>query len=274
MLPGFLLSLREGLEAALIVGIVIGVLVRLDRPHLRPAVWQGVGVAVGLSLLVGLGLNWLGMELTGKAEETYEGIAMLLAAGVLTWMILWMQKQGSQVKRNLEIGATQASQTGKKSLFFLAFIAVFREGLELALFLVATSLVSGGSPTLLGAFLGLAAAFVLGWTLFIATRKMSLRGFFQVTNVLLILFAAGLVGLGVHELNEAGWIPPVIEQVWDINPILSDKSELGLVVKSLFGYNGNPSLTEVAAYLAYFFILSANFLRFRRQEIPSVLAKA
>jgi high-affinity iron transporter len=269
MLPSFLLSLREGLEAALIIGIVFGVLTKLNRSHLKPVVWQGVVLAVILSLGVGLLFNRLGMVFEGRFEEIFEGIAMLMAAGILTWMILWMQRQGFQIKLNLENETRLALQKGRRAIFFLAFIAVFREGLELAIFLLATSLVSGGVSTVIGALAGLAAAVVIGWVLFTSTRRLSLQRFFQVSNILLIIFAAGLVGLGVHELNEAGWIPPIIEHVWDINHLLSDTSELGLVLKALVGYNGNPSLTEVLAYSAYFLILAVNYVRFQlRQRMP------
>lgn len=272
MLPSLLLSLREGLEAALIIGIVLGVLNKVNRGHLKPVVWQGAGAAVLLSLLAGAGLNLLGMRFEGKAEEIFEGLATLFAAGVLTWMILWMQKQGKNLKGKIEAETSTALDTGKKALFILAFIAVFREGLELALFLLATSFVADGANTLIGAVLGLAAAAILGWMLFSSTRRLSLRGFFQVTNILLILFAAGLVAYGVHELNEAGWIPAVIEHVWDINHIFDEKSQWGLIFKALFGYNGNPSLTEVIAYVTYFGILFSNFIHFQRRkfvEMPS-----
>ena len=270
MLPSLLLSLREGLEAALIVGIVFGVLNRLNRQHLKGVVWQGVAAAVTASLLAGLGLNLLGMEFKGKGEEIFEGLATLFAAGVLTWMILWMQKQGKNLKKNIESETAQALDTGKKALFTLAFIAVFREGLELALFLLATSFVTSGTLTLIGAVVGLAAAVILGWLLFSSTSRLSLRGFFQATNILLILFAAGLVAYGVHELNEAGWIPSVIEHVWDINHIINEKSQMGLILKALFGYNGNPSLTEVIAYVMYFVILFANYMRFQRRDLMAL----
>ena len=274
MLPSFLLSLREGLEAALIIGIVIGVLTRLNRQHLKPVVWQGVIVAVAASVLVGLGLNLLGMKFEGKAEEIFEGLALLFAAGVLTWMILWMQKQGKHIKKEIESETARALGTSSKALFFLAFIAVFREGLELALFLLATSFVSGGSVTLIGALLGLGSALILGWMLLSTTKRLNLRVFFQVTNILLIFFAAGMVAYGVHELNEAGWIPAIIYPVWDINHILSDKSELGLVLKALFGYNGNPSLTEVIAYVTFMTFLLANYVRFQRRDLMRLPAKA
>ena len=274
MLPSIMLSLREGLEAVLIIGIVLGVLNRLNSQHLKVVVWQGVAAAVVISLLVGIGLNYLGLEFEGKAEEIFEGIATLFAAGVLTWMIFWFQRHGKKLKENLESETTEALNTGEKALFTLAFITVFREGLELALFLLATSFVSEGSSTFLGAIIGLAAAVILGWVIFSSSRRLSLRGFFQVTNILLILFAAGLIAYGVHELNEAGWIPPIIEHLWDINHILSDKSQGGLILKALFGYNGNPSLTEVLAYGLYFALLLVNYLRFQNFGLRTVPSSA
>ena len=270
MLPSILLSLREGLEAALIVGIVIGLLNRLDHQHLKASVWQGVAAAVAVSILAGVGLNLLGMEFEGQAEKIFEGLATLFAAGVLTWMIFWIQKQGKNLKKRIESKTTQALVSGRNALFMLTFIAVFREGLELALFLLATSFVTEGVLTIIGAVIGLGTAIIIGWVLFSSTNRLSLPGFFKVTNILLILFAAGLVAYGVHELNEAGWIPSVIEHVWDINHILNEKSQLGLMLKALFGYNGNPSLTEVIAYLVYSAILFATYLRFQQRDLLTV----
>lgn len=272
MLPSFLLSLREGLEAALIIGIILGALHKLHRSELKPVVWRGVGLAVALSILAGLGLNLLGMEFGGVLEEAFEGIAMLLAAGILTWMILWMQRQGSKIRREIETKTRQASlQQSGQALFFLAFLAVFREGIELALFLMATRLATSPLATLVGAILGLVVAIALGLLVFSSTRRLNLRQFFVVTNVLLLLFAAGLVAHGVHELNEAGWIPAIIEPVWDVNHILNDKSPAGEIMKALFGYNGNPSLTEVLAYIGYFLILGTILIRIQRKQ-PDIKA--
>jgi len=252
MFASFLLSLREGLEAALIIGIVLGVLVKLKRTDLNTTVWQGVGVAVMLSGVTAVALNLFGMEFEGKGEQVFEGVAMLLAAGVLTWMIFWMKEHGGNIKNEIEAQINLAAVSkGQKALFALALLAVLREGIELALFLLATRLASNPAQTLIGALLGLTTATVLGWVLFTSTRKLSLRGFFSATNTLLIIFAAGMVGLGIHEFNEAGTIPVVIEHVWNLNPILSDSSEIGLVLKALVGYNGNPSLTSVLGYLLY-----------------------
>jgi len=252
MLPSFLLSLREGLEAALIIGIVLGVIHKIKRLDLVWSVWRGVVAAAGLSVLAAIGLNLVGMELEGQGEQIFEGAAMLLAAGVLTWMIFWMHNSARNLKAEIEAKTNRAVRgKGNNGLFALAFLAVFREGIELALFLLAVQSATSPLQTLIGALSGLAGAAILGWALFTSALRLNLRSFFRVTNVLLIIFAAGLVAVGVHEFNEAGLIPAVIEHVWDTNPILSDQSELGLLLKALVGYNGNPSLTEVVAYLAY-----------------------
>jgi high-affinity iron transporter len=270
MLPSFLLSLREGLEAALIVGIVLGALTKMGRPALAPAVWWGVAAASVLSLAAGLLLTWLGLGLEEPYEQIFEGVAMFLAAGILTWMIFWMNRQARRLKGELESGVRQAQGAG--ALFALAFFAVVREGIELALFLTAAALATDAAQTLGGALLGLAVSILLGWALFASSIKLDLRRFFQVTGVLLILFAAGLVAHGVHEFNEVGWIPVVVDHVWDTNAILDENSTVGAVLKALFGYNGNPSLTEVLAYAAYFVAILLGLRNAQRPETTPVKA--
>jgi len=253
MLPSFLLSLREGLEAALIIGILLGALRKVNRPDLKSAVWAGTAAALLVSLAAGGALAALGFSLEGQVEYVFEGITMLLAAALLTWMIFWMNRQGRFLRAEMEgkVRQAAASAASRGALFGLAFLAVVREGIELALFLTAAAFALQGGAIWVGAVLGLGAAVLLGYLVFSTTRRLDLRRFFQVTGVLLLLFAAGLVAHGVHEFNEAGWIPAVIEHVWDINPYLNEKSAPGEILKALFGYNGNPSLTEVLAYLAY-----------------------
>ena len=253
MLASILLSLREGIEAALIIGIVLGALRQMRRTEMIPTVWYGTLTAVLVSLLCGVGLTAFGLSLEGAAEQIFEGVAMLLAAGVLTWMIFWMSRQARNIKGDLESSVHKATfEGGKRGLFALAFLAVVREGIELALFLTAATFASNGQNTILGALLGLALAIMLGWGLFASTLRLNLRRFFQLTGFLLILFAAGLVAHGVNEFNEAGMIPTVIEHVWDINSIVDENAILGSMLKALFGYNGDPSLTEVMSYFAYF----------------------
>ncbi|MBK7203181.1 FTR1 family protein [Candidatus Amarolinea dominans] len=256
MLPAFLLALREGLEAALIVGIVLGALRKLGHNRQQGSVWQGVVAAVAVSLVAALLLYAVGLKMEGSAEQIFEGVTMLLAAAILTWMIFWMQTQGRRINRELETGVRQAvsgmgGNKGHWALFSVAFIAVLREGIETALFLTATTFTAGGQATLLGALLGLSAAAALGYILFATTRQLNVKRFFQVTSVLLILFAAGLVAHSIHEFNEVGWIPAVVEHLWDTNGLLDENSGLGLILKALFGYNGNPSLTEVLGYVVY-----------------------
>jgi high-affinity iron transporter len=257
MFPSFLLALREGLEAALLIGIVLGTLRKMNREQLNSTVWIGAISAIFVSIVAAVVLNLLGAKFEGKAEEIYEGITMLFAAGVLTWMIFWMQRQARDIKSGIELDVRNATlQSGAKALFLLAFLAVVREGIELALFLTAAAITTSAQQTLIGAMLGLFTAIILGWMLFTTTAKLDLASFFKFTSVLLIFFAAGLVAYGVHEFNEAGIIPTIIEHVWDVNHVLDEKSTFGLFLKALFGYNGNPSLSEVIAYLAYFVVVA------------------
>ena len=262
MLPSFLLALREGIEAALIVGIVLGILKKMNRMDRAPRVWLGVGIASAVSLIGALALNLVGAEFEGPGEKAFEGITMLAAAGVLTWMIFWMQRQGRRIQFGLEADVKMALTRGQDwALFSVAFFAVVREGLELALFLTAanfsTPTAGVDAPILgwLGGVLGLIAAAITGWLLFDTTVKLNLRRFFQMTSILLIVFAAGLAGHAIHEFNELGWIPPVVEHLYDVNSILPEDTTAGLFLKALFGYNGNPSLTETLGYLGYFVVI-------------------
>lgn len=257
MATSFLLSLREGLEAALIIGIVLGVLRKMGRQTLNSTVWLGAFCAGLVSILAAIGLNWIGAEFEGQGEQLFEGLTMLLAAGVLTWMVFWMRKQSKMMKQEIELGVRQAAQgQGQRPLFFLAFLAVVREGIELALFLLAARLASNPLQEFMGAVVGISTAAILGWIIFASSRRLSLSKFFQSTNVLLVLFAAGLVGLGIHEFNELGWIPAVVDHVWNLNALLPDESTLGQLLKALVGYNSSPSLSQVIAYLGYFGVLS------------------
>jgi high-affinity iron transporter len=277
MLPTFLLSLREGLEAALIIGIVLGAATKIRRDDLSSAVWLGTLSAVIVSILTAVILTSFGMSLEETAEQIFEGITMLIAAGILTWMIFWMSRQARFLKSELEAGVNKAAaSTGKRAMFWLAFVAVVREGVELAFFITAaffagdqSQVTSNIIQTLAGTILGLGTAALLGWTLFATTVRLDLRRFFQVTGILLILFAAGLVAHGIHEFNEVGWIPAVIEPIWDVNTILDETSLAGQLLKTLFGYNGNPSLTEMIAYFAYLIVVS---IFWRRENVAPAKA--
>jgi high-affinity iron transporter len=267
MIAAGVLAFREGLEAALIVGIVLGALRRLGRSEQARFVWLGAGVAALVSLGAGLVLQLLGVAFEGRAEQVFEGTAMLLAAVVLTWMIFWMERQSRSIKADLERDVQQASITGSGwALFSLAFVAVLREGIELALFLTAAALAASASATLLGGIIGLLAAIMAGALVFATTRQLNVQTFFRVTSVLLIVFAAGLVAHGIHEFNETGWVPPVVEHVWDLNPVLDENSTGGALLKALFGYNGNPSLIEVISYAGYWLVIT--LVLWRKRDVP------
>ena len=274
MLPTYLLSLREGLEAALIIGILLGALSKIRRTDLSPTVWFGTLSAIGVSILTAVLLTSFGMSLEDPAEAIFEGITMLIAAGILTWMIFWMGKQARFLKSELEAGMNKAvASAGKSPVFWLAFIAVVREGVELALFITAAFFVGNQSglssdiiQTLVGTILGVGTAALLSWTLFASTVRLDLRRFFQVTGFLLILFAAGLVAHGVHEFNEVGWLPSIIEHIWNVDAIIPEASLLGQLLKTLFGYNSSPSLTEMIAYFVY---IAAVTIAWRRETAPS-----
>ncbi|MGB9777358.1 MAG: iron uptake transporter permease EfeU [Anaerolineae bacterium] len=261
MVAALLITLREGLEAALIVGIVLGVLRRLGHTDRSRTVWAGVLAAIVVSLAVGA-LNALGVALKERSEAIFEGVAMLLAAGVLTWMIFWMQCQGRRVQAQLESDVREAVAAGSAwALFTLAFVAVGREGIETALFLTAAAFRATPAQTLLGGALGLAVAVALGWLMFAAGKRLNMRAFFRVTGILLLLFAAGLVAQGVHEFQEAALLPTLVEPLWDVNPVLDERSTVGEFLKALLGYNGNPSLLEVIAYTVYFVVVGFFSLR-------------
>jgi high-affinity iron transporter len=252
MLPTFLLALREGLEAALVIGVVLGALHKLDRGDCDRIVWLGAGGGALFSLGVAFGLRALGLELYGTAEPLVEGVTLFLAAGLLTWMVIWMNRQAGELRHSLEHRVSQAlGSPGARGVFGLTFLAVAREGTELAVFLTAAGFDNSGRQTTAGALTGLAAAAALSWLLFATTTRLNLARFFQVTTTLLVVFAAGLVAKGVHEFNEVGWIPAGVEHVWNTRHFLDEHSPIGMAARSLLGYTSAPSLTAVIGYVAY-----------------------
>ena len=257
MVAAFLISFREGLEAALIIGIILGYLRKTEAAQQkRRFVWVGVLLAVLLSIASAAGLQFIGFAFEGRAEEIFEGVTMLLAAGVLTWVIFWMRRQSPFMKTSLERHLQSATRSGAHwGLLGVAFLSVFREGIETALFLSAAAFASDGISTLLGAILGLVLAISAGYVIYASASRLNLRKFFNVTSLLLLLFAAGLVAHGVHELQEAGLLITLREHIWDINRILDESSPLGELLKTLIGYNGNPSLLEVIAYWGYWILV-------------------
>jgi len=258
MLQSFIILFRETFEVALVIGIVLGYLTRSGQRGYKSSVYLGLAAGAAASVLGALAFQFLAGGFSGRSEEIFEGVTMLAGAILLTTLIIWMIRKSAQVEELERRVAERISGTRRAGLFLLVFFSVLREGIESVIFLGAASFASGEN-NLLGAGLGLAAAAVLGFLLFRGALRVNLRTFFSVTNTLLILFAAGLVAGGVHELQEAGAIPIVVEHLWDVNPqiagdrypLLHENGALGSIAKGLFGYNGNPSLIEVAAHLLY-----------------------
>ncbi len=252
MIAALLITFREGLEAALIVGIVLSYLKKIDNTrHVRYA-WAGVGAAVLLSVGLAFLIQAAGATLEGPAEQIFEGVMMFLAVAVLTWMIFWMRYQSHTLAANLRSDMQNALHSKHpRGLFFVTFFAVAREGVETALFLSTAAFATDALSTLVGAVLGLVIATLVGFLVYTSTVRLNLRQFFNVTGFLLLLFAAGLFAHGIHEFQEAGVFPIINEHVWDINHVLDENSPGGEILKAVFGYNGNPSLLEVIGYWAY-----------------------
>lgn len=261
MLSAFLITLREGIEAALIIGIILAYLARIGHRQGFKPVWVGTLLAIAVSLIAGAAIYFSAGKLEGQAEEIFEGVAMWTATGVLTWMVFWMRRQAVNIKGHLHAHIQSALGSGSSlGLVSLAFVAVAREGIETVLFLFAASRVAESAVvSLSGGLLGLALAIAIGYSLYRGTSRLNLKSFFNVTGFLLILFAAGLLAYGFHEFHEAGIIPPVVEHMWDINHILPEKSIFGRFLTAIFGYNGNPSLVEVVAYLGYLSLVLAGY---------------
>ena len=259
MIPSFIVTFREALEAALIVGIILSYLVRTKQTEYNNVVYMGVLSGIVASIIGALLFVRLAGGFTGRAEQIFEGTTMLIGALLLTTMILWMMKQ-RHIALELELRVkTELTENHRLGLFLLMFVAVLREGIETVIFLGAASFVSS-SNSLIGASAGIVAAILLGYAIFVGSMKINLKRFFNMTGILLILFAAGLVAYGVHELQEAKIIPTWVEHLWDINPsvnpdgtypLLHENGYGGSILKGLFGYNGNPSLLEVLSYVTY-----------------------
>lgn len=263
MIPSFIITFRETLEAALIVGIVLSYLARTKQTRHNNVVYVGIASAIVASIIGAWLFATVAGGFTGTAEKVFEGITTLIGAALLTTMIIWMMRQRHVTAELEDRVATEVAEAHSVGLFLLVFIAVLREGMETVIFLGAASFVSADS-SLVGALGGIMAAILLGYAVFVGSIRISIKKFFNITSILLILFAAGLVAYGVHELQEAGVVPTVMEHVWNVNPaanpdgsypLLHEKGYVGSILKGLFGYNGDPSLLEVLSYLGYLLLV-------------------
>jgi len=252
MLATFFLMLREGLEAALIVGIVSAYLAKIGRRDALPNVALGVAAAIGLSLAIGVVVTLTISRLPSLIQDGLEGLTALLAVGVLTWMLFWMRRQGRALKGELERDVDLAiTKNTTIALVGLAFVAVIREGVETVLFMIPILQFNGtGIDTLAGAVLGLVIAAAVGWAIFAAGVRINLRRFFTVTGAVLIFVSAGLVAFAIGEFGDAGLITNA-GTAFDLNGVLPDAGALGSVLRGLFGYRSAPTPLELLAYVAY-----------------------
>lgn len=264
MIASFLITFRETLEAALIIGIIFAYLSKTNRTKYNNLVGLGIASSIIASILVAILFQKIAGGFEGRAEQIFEAFAMLLASILLTFMILWMLRQKHIQKSIEEHVEKDFKKHHKFGLFFVTFISVFREGVETVIFLGAARFISNSNP-LFGAITGVITAIILGYLIFAGSKKLQLKTFFNITSVLLILFAAGLVAHSTHEFQEADLLPIYVENLFDINPelnidgsypLLHEKGTIGTILKGLFGYNGNPSLLEIISYLSYLILIS------------------
>lgn len=284
MLPAFLIGIREGLEAALVVGILLAYLTRLGRRDVAPRLWLGVATAVVLSLAIGAVLTFGAYALTFEAMEIIGGTMSLLAVGLVTWMIFWMQRAGRTLKRSLEGEVDRAlASTGLWGIVVIGFVSVAREGIETTLLLWSMVQSFGDAPlALVGAVLGILAAVVLGWLIARGMLRLDLRVFFTWTGALLIVVAAGVLAYGVHDLQEAGVLPgpftdaapvdPTTGAVavglaafpfgwaFDVSAAIPPGSAVAAILQATVGFMPRMSWLQVVGWALYVAIVGAVFL--------------
>ena len=271
MIVSFLITFRETLEAVLIITILVAYLSRINRRDMHRYVWIGAIAAVVVSVVIGLVVAVIYGSFSGVSEKLFEGTASILATGVLTYMVFWMAKNArrirGEVEEKIDIAINRESLWG---IAILSFIAVVREGIETILFLTAVASSDPGG-TAIGAIGGIALVMVLAVLLMKGMYRLDIRKFFRVTSILLIIFAAGLLGYGVHEFIEAMKIWGVdlgifAQPAFNINPSdiahpLHEKGTVGSIFKTLIGYDGNPEILRVIAYLSYWLAIGTYWLR-------------
>jgi len=264
----FLIVFREALEASLVVGIILTVLARLRETRYFPHVLTSSGVAVLVSIFIGVALMMLTKHARHEVQEAMEGFISIIACGVLTYMVFWMDTQSKRIKPEIESKMEQALDRKEIAVIMaLPFLAVLREGAETVLFLMATASDSSLLLSFVGGFSGLALAVMITVAIFLGGRRIPLKPLFRASGFLLLLMAAGLLTTGIHEFQELGWLIEIKKNVWNFNPILNEKTGLGSFLKALFGYNGNPSLLEVIAYGLYFLGVFTLLIRRKPSEI-------
>jgi high-affinity iron transporter len=254
VLVPFLIMLREGIEAALIVGIIAGYLRQTGRAAWVPIVWVGVLLAVALSLFVGAGLQLANAEFPQKIQEGFEAVVGLIAVAVLTYMVFWMRNVARSMKGELHASidaAFRRSRGQSLTLAGVAFLAVAREGLEAVFFLLATIDQGAGALAPLGALLGVLVAAAIGYGIYAGSVRLNLGLFFHWTSFLILIVAAGLLAGSIRALHEAGLWNHLQATAFDLSSVLPGDSPFGTIISGLFGYQDAPSWSSVIAYTAF-----------------------
>jgi high-affinity iron transporter len=271
----YLIGLREGLEAVLVVSILIAYLVRIDRRDRLTPVWLGVAAAIALSVAFGALLTYTSTSLlrSFEAREAFGGALSIIAVGFVTWMIFWMRRAARTIRAELTGKLESALALGAAAVAGMAFLAVGREGLETALFFWSAVQAAGSTAAPVTGFtLGVATAILLGWLLYRRTVKLNLSRFFLWTGAGLAVVAAGVLAYGVHDLQEAGWLPGLTTLAFDVSAQIPPGSWYGTLLKGVFNFSPQTTVLEAIVYVAYVVPVLFLFLRPVRQRQPAPVA--
>ncbi|KUJ58546.1 Ferrous iron permease EfeU [Streptomyces sp. MBT84] len=262
MFSNYLIGLREGLEASLVVCILIAYLVKTGRRDALRPIWIGIAVAIALAMGFGCALEFGSQELTFQAQEALGGSLSIVAVGLVTWMVFWMRRTARHLKSELHGRLDAALALGTGALVATAFLAVGREGLETALFVWASvHAASDGTPRpLIGVALGLATAVLLGWLFYRGALKINLAKFFTWTGGMLVVVAAGVLAYGFHDLQEADWIPGLTNLAFDISGTIPPDSWYGTLLKGVFNFQPDPTVLQITVWALYLVPTLAIFL--------------
>ncbi len=262
MFGNYLIGLREGLEASLVVCILIAYLVKTDRRDALKPIWIGIGVAVALALGFGCVLEFGSQELTFEAQEALGGSLSIIAVGLVTWMVFWMRRTARHLKAELHGKLDAALRMGTGALVATAFLAVGREGLETALFVWTSVRASndGTQEPLIGALLGLVSAVALGYLFYRGAVRINLAKFFTWTGGMLVIVAAGVLAYGIHDLQEAQFLPGLTDRAFDISATLPPDSWYGTLLKGVFNFQPDPTVLQVVVWALYLVPTLALFL--------------
>jgi high-affinity iron transporter len=262
MLSTFIIALREGLEAALIVGILVAYLVKSGRKAFLVPLWAGVALAVLASLAAGAFLSFTSTELSARGEEFFAGTTSFLAVGLVTWMVFWMKRTARHLKGQLEGQMSAAILGGPLALAAAAFFAVVREGLETSLFIYANFKTVSSTPTAtIGLLLGLGVAIALGYLIYRSSIKINLAKFFTYTGTALVVVAAGVLSYGIHEYQELGWLPGADFFIWDVTSVIPKDSLVGGVLGGTIGFDTTTSWLQFLIWAAYLGAILSLYLK-------------